>query len=136
MGALPFQIHLSDPQPVLIKRLKGGPYSVTPMRFIPHRGRAGPVFISQIKQTVSEYYGNHINYMTSEHRAHDVSHPRQVAMYLARELTRHSLPAIGRQFGDRDHTTVLHACKAVQTRIETDPKERAAVEALRRMLDQ
>jgi len=56
--------------------------------------------------------------------------PRQAAMYLCKELTTQSLPAIGRAFGGRDHTTVLHACKRVAAHIATSPPAFADIEAL------
>jgi chromosomal replication initiator protein len=56
-------------------------------------------------------------------------------MYLARELTSESLPAIGRHFGGRDHTTVLHACRRTAARIATDEASRQAVESLSRSLN-
>ena len=68
--------------------------------------------------------------LLSTSRAARVSWPRQVAMYLARELTGESLPAIGRQFGGRDHTTVLHACRRTSKRIAADVHTRTLVENL------
>ena len=59
-----------------------------------------------------------------------IAWPRQLAMYLARELTGASLPAIGREFGGRDHTTVLHACRRANERISADAAAREAVEKL------
>jgi len=56
--------------------------------------------------------------------------PRQAAMYLCKELTTQSLPAIGRAFADRDHTTVLHACKRVAAHIAVSPPAFADIEAL------
>ena len=61
--------------------------------------------------------------------------PRQLAMYLARELTGESLPAIGRQFGGRDHTTVLHAWRRTSARLADDDATREAVEKLCVALD-
>lgn len=72
--------------------------------------------------------------LSSSRRAH-VTWPRQVAMYLARELTTESLPAIGRHFGGRDHTTVLHAWRRTAARIHADSQSRQAVETLREQLD-
>ena len=60
--------------------------------------------------------------------------PRQVAMYLARQLTSRSLPDIGRRFGGRDHTTVLHACKRITTLCQNDPVFQQEVDFLRRIL--
>jgi chromosomal replication initiator protein len=58
-----------------------------------------------------------------------------MAMYLAREHTGQSLPAIGRSFGGRDHSTVLHACRRVSKRVASDESARSAVEKLRRLLE-
>ncbi len=69
--------------------------------------------------------------LCSQSRVSRIAWPRQVAMYLARELTEESLPAIGRHFGGRDHTTVLHACRRARSRIAEDPVRRAAVDSLR-----
>jgi chromosomal replication initiator protein len=69
--------------------------------------------------------------LLSSSRAARIAWPRQLAMYLARELTGNSLPTIGRHFGGRDHTTVLHACRRAASRITTDPAARLAVDDLR-----
>lgn len=71
------------------------------------------VQIIDIKNAVSKYYNLDPRHMESQWRARHIAQPRQVAMYLSRRLTPRSLPQIGRLFGDRDHTTVLHAMKAV-----------------------
>ncbi|HEY0205081.1 MAG TPA: helix-turn-helix domain-containing protein, partial [Acetobacteraceae bacterium] len=73
--------------------------------------------------------------MSSARRARAVARPRQVAMYLAKQLTSRSLPEIGRKFGNRDHTTVMHAVKVVAELIETDADFSERVELLRRMLE-
>jgi chromosomal replication initiator protein len=72
------------------------------------------VTIEQIQQTVADHYQIEVASMISRGRSRDVTLSRQIAMYLARELTNCSLPDIGRQFGGRDHSTVLHACKKVE----------------------
>ena len=72
--------------------------------------------------------------MTSARRARAVARPRQVAMYLAKQLTSRSLPEIGRKFGGRDHTTVIHAVKKIEELIEGDSALAEDVELLRRML--
>ncbi len=69
--------------------------------------------------------------LVSSSRAPRIAWPRQIAMYLARELTASSLPAIGRHFGGRDHTTVLHACRRTSSRMSTDPSARTAVDNVR-----
>jgi hypothetical protein len=61
---------------------------------------------------VADYYGLQIKDLLSKRRTRSLARPRQMAMALAKELTEHSLPEIGDAFGGRDHTTVLHACKA------------------------
>ena len=68
--------------------------------------------------------------LTSAKRGRQVVYARQVAMYLCRELTDLSLPAIGQRFGGRDHTTVLHAYRQVRTRLLTDDSTRQLVDKL------
>jgi chromosomal replication initiator protein len=73
------------------------------------------VSIENIQKTVAEYYKIRTSEMLSAKRNRSVARPRQVAMALAKELTKHSLPEIGRAFGGRDHTTVLHAVRTIKT---------------------
>ncbi len=73
--------------------------------------------------------------MTSRRHQRRVARPRQVAMYLSRMLTRQSFPAIGRSFGNRDHTTVMHAMDRVTSLMALDPVFRAHVAALRLSLE-
>ncbi|MFZ1344950.1 chromosomal replication initiator protein DnaA [Thiothrix eikelboomii] len=80
------------------------------------------VSISNIKKTVAKYYNVRITEMDSKRRTRSVARPRQVAMALAKELTSHSLPEIGTEFGGRDHTTVLHACRKIVELRESDPR--------------
>jgi hypothetical protein len=96
-----------------------GAIAVLTAPFVP-RGMDGKV--ARIQKTVAEYYGIPLIEMTSARRSRVVARPRQVAMYLARELTRHSLPVIGKLFGDRDHTTVIHAIRTIGEMDENDPK--------------
>ncbi|MDX6660839.1 MAG: chromosomal replication initiator protein, partial [Solirubrobacteraceae bacterium] len=74
--------------------------------------------------------------LLSRSRATRVTWPRQVAMYLAREVTDTTLPSLGRQFGGRDHTTVLHAHKRIAQRVIEDDAVRTAVDALRERLSE
>jgi hypothetical protein len=76
----------------------------------------GPV--AHIQKVVAHYFGVPVREMTSARRSREVARPRQVAMYLARELTPFSLPMIGKLFGNRDHTTVIHALRVVEGLIE------------------
>lgn len=70
--------------------------------------------IARIQRVVAHHYGIPLREMTSDRRFRAVARPRQVAMYLCRSLTPHSLPAIGLHFGGRDHTTVLHAIRTIE----------------------
>ena len=73
-----------------------------------------PVFsVESIQKTVADFYKIKISDMHSKKRSRNVARPRQMAMALAKELTQHSLPDIGDAFGNRDHTTVLHACRTI-----------------------
>jgi chromosomal replication initiator protein len=72
--------------------------------------------------------------LLSSGRSGRVAWPRQVAMYLAREHTGATLPAIGREFGGRNHTTVIYACRRAAERVAADPAAQAAVKALERRL--
>jgi chromosomal replication initiator protein len=89
-----------------------------------------PSSIAEIQAAVGEHFGLTPSELLSTARAQRITWPRQVAMYLARELTGESLPAIGRHFGGRDHTTVLHACRRTSARIADDEHARQAVEKL------
>ncbi|MCW3018101.1 MAG: chromosomal replication initiator protein DnaA [Solirubrobacterales bacterium] len=92
--------------------------------------------IAEIQAAACEHFGLSSVELLSPARGARVAWPRQVAMYLARELTGQSLPAIGREFGGRDHTTVLHACRRTSARIAADASSREAVEKLCRALGQ
>ena len=71
------------------------------------------ISIDNIQKTVADFYKIKISDMHSKKRSRNVARPRQMAMALAKELTQHSLPDIGDAFGNRDHTTVLHACRTI-----------------------
>jgi chromosomal replication initiator protein len=86
--------------------------------------------IDEIQAAACEHFGVSPQELLSATRTARVAWPRQVAMYLARELTGESLPAIGRRFGGRDHTTVLHAWRRTSARIAADETSRLAVEKL------
>jgi len=88
------------------------------------------VTIEQIQKRVAEHYDVRIADMTSKRRPANIAYPRQVAMYLARELTKMSLSEIGEAFGGRDHGTVLHAHRLVKDRIRTEEKTRQTVSFL------
>jgi chromosomal replication initiator protein len=93
------------------------------------------VTIEEIQKRVSEHFNIRIADMHSARRARAVARPRQVAMFLAKQLTSRSLPEIGRKFGGRDHTTVMHAVKKVEELRQTDSAFCEDVDLLRRMLE-
>jgi chromosomal replication initiator protein len=99
------------------------------------RAQDRKVTIEEIQRRVAEHYNMRLNDMTSPRRARAVARPRQIAMYLAKQLTSRSLPEIGRKFGNRDHTTVMHACTKVGALMEIDAAFAEDVELLRRMLE-
>jgi chromosomal replication initiator protein len=93
------------------------------------------VTIDEIIRKVADHYNLRMSDLLSARRARQVARPRQVAMYLAKTLTSRSLPDIGRRFGGRDHTTVIHAVRKVEELKKTDSQIAEDVELLRRMLE-
>jgi chromosomal replication initiator protein len=93
------------------------------------------VSIEEIQRKVADHYNLRMNDMISARRARNVARPRQVAMYLAKQLTQRSLPEIGRRFGGRDHTTVMHAVSRVTELIGQDVALAEDVALLRKMLE-
>lgn len=83
--------------------------------------------IAAIQQATAATFGISTHDMTSARRGRGVARPRQVAMFIARERTPYSMPHIGRDFGGRDHTTVIHACRQVEKLIAIDPEFAAKV---------
>ncbi|NCT40253.1 MAG: chromosomal replication initiator protein DnaA [Alphaproteobacteria bacterium] len=92
------------------------------------------ITIDEIQRKVAEHYNLRLTDMHSARRARNVARPRQVAMYLAKQLTARSLPEIGRKFGGRDHTTVMHAVRKVEELIEEDAQIAQDVDVVRRAL--
>jgi chromosomal replication initiator protein len=90
--------------------------------------------IAEIKDAVSAQFGITAEEMVGRTRTPEAAQPRQLAMYLARELTDKSLPAIGREFGGRDHTTVLHALRRAEQRIAEDSSYRKSAQTVRDLL--
>ncbi len=93
------------------------------------------VSIAEIQRHVAEYFNVRLSDLLSARRARAVARPRQVAMYLAKQLTSRSLPEIGRKFGGRDHTTVMHAVRRIEELRETDSGLDQDIENLRRTLE-
>ncbi len=92
------------------------------------------VNIDVIQKKVAEYFDIRLADMTSKRRPESIAFPRQVAMFLARQMTDTSLSAIGEAFGGRDHGTVLHACRLVKDRMEVDAEVRQHVSYLEKAL--
>ena len=84
------------------------------------QGQAVEISIRRIQETVSERFGMTVNELCSAKRSQAIAYPRQVAMYLSRALTDSSLPRIGKEFGGRDHTTVMHANAKIEGMIRED----------------
>ncbi len=91
---------------------------------------ASPVRVETVQKIVAEKYSLDMRDMKSANRSNHVAFPRQLAMYLTRELTDLSTPRIGEAFGGKDHTTVVHACKKIKQKIDTDPFFTETVNAL------
>jgi chromosomal replication initiator protein len=94
----------------------------------------GPISVARIQQAVAEVYGVPVEKMKARGRASQIAHARQVAMYLARELTHLSLAQIGEHFGGRDHTTVLHAQRKIAEEASQPGQTQRDIENLKRML--
>jgi chromosomal replication initiator protein len=94
--------------------------------------RARVVTIPAIQQALAEFFGIRVEEMRAKRRTKGVAFPRQVAMYVAREITDASLPRIGEEFGGRDHTTVMHACQRVREALRRDAHLAAS---LKRLMD-
>jgi chromosomal replication initiator protein len=92
------------------------------------------ISIDNIQRRVAEYYNIKVSDLMSKRRSRSVARPRQVAMALAKELTTNSLPEIGKAFGGRDHTTVLHGCRKVKELLETSAELREDYSKIHRSL--
>lgn len=86
--------------------------------------------IEGIQRTVAEYFNIKVSDIRAKRRTHSIVRPRQIAMYLVRELTGHSLPEIGEYFGGKDHTTVLHSCNKIAEEKEKDINLRVLLDKL------
>ena len=104
------------------------------LREILHEEGRTAISIEIIQRKVAEHYDIRVADMTSKRRPENIAFPRQIAMFLARNLTEHSLSAIGDAFGGRDHGTVLHACRLVKDRMEVDADVRQKVLYLEKQL--
>ncbi len=98
------------------------------------RTNSRKITIDEIQKKVVEHYNIKLSDMHSPRRSRSVARPRQVAMYLAKSITTRSLPEIGRKFGGRDHTTVIHAIKTIEEIMVNDPNLAEDIELLTRIL--
>jgi chromosomal replication initiator protein len=100
------------------------------LRELLHEEGRHSITIELIQKKVVEHFDLRLADMTGKRRPENIAFPRQIAMFLARKLTQHSLNAVGEAFGGRDHGTVLHACRTVKDRMEVDPQVRQVVSRL------
>jgi chromosomal replication initiator protein len=104
------------------------------LREILHEEGRFTISIEFIQKKVAEHFDIRVADMASKRRPEHIAFPRQVAMYLARNLTESSLNTIGEAFGGRDHGTVLHACRHVRDRMQVEPEIRQKVNTVERQL--
>ena len=93
------------------------------------------ITIEEIQRKVAEHYNVRLSDMIGPKRTRTIARPRQIAMYLAKSLTTRSLPEIGRRFGGRDHTTIMHGIRKVEELCQTDSQLLEDIDLLRRLLD-
>ena len=109
---------------IAISSLRGEPISKSlaqdAIRNIAKEEESGVVTIQQIQKLVASTYKLTIEELISKNNAQKISHPRQVAMYLCKHLTKHSYPEIGRAFGGKHHTTVIHSVEKIESLVTTD----------------
>ena len=103
-------------------------------QYLLHEEAASKVTVDQIQKKVSDYYKIRFSELIGRRRTSSIVFPRQVAMYLTKMLTALSYPEIGRQFGGRDHTTVIHAVRAVEGFIASDSRIAEDVQLLKSLL--
>ena len=104
------------------------------LREVLHEEGRHSISIEVIQKKVAEHYDIRLADMASKRRPENIAFPRQVAMYLARQMTGSSLNVIGEAFGGRDHGTVLHACRLVKDRMEVNAEVRQVVSYLQKQL--
>ena len=92
------------------------------------------ISIERVQQVAADFFRLKVSDLRSKRRNRAVARPRQIAMYLIRRLTSHSLPDIGEYFGGRDHTTVLHAFNKINKEYETNPETRRLVDDIKDLL--
>ena len=93
------------------------------------------VTIEEIQRRVAEHYNVRLSDLIGPKRVRTIARPRQIAMYLAKQLTPRSLPEIGRRFGGRDHTTIMHGVRRIEELMTTDSQMADDLQLLRRQLE-
>jgi chromosomal replication initiator protein len=94
------------------------------------QSKHGNVTIDNILRVVADYYKLSYNDLKGKKRTKNIAFPRQVAMYIARDITEYSTTELGFEFGGRDHTTVMHGCQKIEERLKLDPNLESTIQAL------
>ena len=92
--------------------------------------KAKTLSVELIQSTIADFFNVSLSDLKSKKRSKNILFPRQVAMYLSRKLTSFSLPEIGSSFGGKDHTTVLHSCKKIESEINTNPTAKNTIDKI------
>lgn len=95
---------------------------------------AKKIVIRDIQEVVGQHFNIQVEELNSKKRTKTLAFPRQIAMYLSREMTESSLPKIGEEFGGRDHTTVIHAHEKISTLLKNDPEMQETIQTLKKAL--
>jgi chromosomal replication initiator protein len=98
------------------------------------QSKHGNVTIDNILRVVADYYKLSYNDLKGKKRTKNIAFPRQVAMYIARDITEYSTTELGFEFGGRDHTTVMHACQKIEERLKLDPNLESTIQSLVRAI--
>ncbi|MEG3032115.1 MAG: chromosomal replication initiator protein DnaA, partial [Enterococcus sp.] len=104
------------------------------LKSLKSNGGVAQISILQIQEEVAKYYHISLKDLKGKKRVKSIVVPRQIAMYLSRELTDNSLPKIGAEFGGKDHTTVIHAHEKIQQLLENDPTTQTEISEIKNLL--
>jgi chromosomal replication initiator protein len=96
--------------------------------------RQANLSIENIQRVVADYFSLSPNDLKSKKKTQNIVFPRQLAMYIAREMTDYSTTEMGQSFGGRDHTTVMHSIDKIKTQLLTDPTLDSTIESLKRLI--
>jgi chromosomal replication initiator protein len=106
------------------------------LRDVFSQSKHGNVTIDHIIRTVADHFKLSSNDLKGKKRTKNIVFPRQVAMYIARDITEYSTTELGLEFGGRDHTTVMHSCQKIDERLKTDPTLDVTIQRLIQMIKQ